>query len=288
MNEWSLILFTILVQCAAGMLIVSEIARALSADDRATSLLSWHTPAACLLTAVGLVISLSHLGTPLHSVFTVANIGKSWLSREILATGSFFGLVAVLTLLRSKGVRAGALGALACVAGLVAVYVMSRVYQLVTIPVWDTGATALSFFGTTFLIGAVGSALLLALRMRRSGADDDALRGRLFGVVAVVAALGLALQFIGIPLSMVAGSAENHYGVSGLSVLFASGSGLFVVRMLLIVAGAVLFGWATFRAMLERASGTMITATFCALAFVAAGEVLGRMMFYLSYARIGL
>ena len=288
MTEWSLILFTLLVQSAAGLVIVSEVARFAAGKGKADALFTWTAPTAALLAAGGMLVSMAHLGTPTHCIFTVTNVGNSWLSREILASGVFFGLLLALSMMRAKGVGTGVLAALTAVAGFCAVFMMARVYQLHTVPVWNSGATDLNFFGTMFLMGAVSGGLLLGMQMQSCGDEASPWRNRLFGIVAAAGALGLALQFIGIPLSMLSGNAVNEHGISALNSLIAQGTGIFVLRVLLAVAGAALFGWAVIRAISKKIDGSMIAVAFCSLACVTTGELLGRLLFYTSYTRIGL
>lgn len=286
MNEWSLILFTLLIQSAAGLVVSGEVVR-MTARGEVSALLSRNIPVACLLSAVGLLISFSHLGTPLHSLFTIVNLGDSWLSREILATGFFFGLLLLLAILQRRNMRSSALTAVTAVVGFIAVYAMSRVYLLRTVPVWDSGATMLSFFGTMFFMGAVLCALLMAFALRSTGDSSPELRRRLFGTAIVLAAFGLTLQFIGIPLSIVSGSVINEHGLSALNALFANGTGMLLLRMALLIVGGGLFAWAALRAIMQHASNAVALGMAAALC-VMAGEVLGRMMFYASYTRIGL
>jgi anaerobic dimethyl sulfoxide reductase subunit C (anchor subunit) len=200
-NEWSLVLFTILMQTSVGLLLASEAARLVTGVPRGA--LSWQTPTAGGLAAAGLLLSLTHLGTPAHSVFTILNVCSSWLSREILSTGAFFlALVALIALrARTPGQNAWGMSAVAVLLGLAAVAVMSRVYLLVSVPVWDTVATVLSFFGT-------------ALLWARLSADCSMHPGRTLGPIGrglrAVGHLqrrgdcGSGLQFLGIPLGLAA------------------------------------------------------------------------------------
>lgn len=286
MHEWSLILFTLLIQSAVGLVVVGEAIR-ISARGEVGSLLSRQIPVACALAGLGSIISLTHLGTPLHSFFTIANLGSSWLSREIISSGLFFALLVLVIYLNSRNIRNRALLIATAVVGLIAVFVMSRVYLLRTVPVWDSGATTLSFFGTMFFMGAVVSTLLMGLELRANSEKSQEQRSRLFGTAIIIAAFGLTLQFIGIPLSIVAGSAINGHGLSALNTLFANSTGMLSLRIALLAVGGFLFAWAAVRAILKSSSNVValgMMATLC----VMAGEVIGRLMFYASYTRIGL
>ena len=144
---WSLVIFTLLGQAAAGMLILSFFSR--TADTSRAK--AW---AACILLGVGALASLEHLSDPTVSFYTITNVGTSWLSREILFVGLFgAGLLLWLITLNAWARR------LAAILGLAFVYVMSRVYIIPTEPFWNSLLTFWSFLSTAFLLGA--SLLLL-------------------------------------------------------------------------------------------------------------------------------
>ncbi|MFR4120497.1 MAG: dimethyl sulfoxide reductase anchor subunit family protein [Bilophila wadsworthia] len=126
---WSLVIFTLLGQAAAGMLILSFFSR--TADTSRAK--AW---AACILLGVGALASLEHLSDPTVSFYTITNVGTSWLSREILFVGLFgAGLLLWLITLNAWARR------LAAILGLAFVYVMSRVYTIPTVPFWNSCST---------------------------------------------------------------------------------------------------------------------------------------------------
>ena len=275
MHEWSLVFFTLLVQSAVGLVVVGEVVRATTKGDMEGQL-SKQFPVAAGLTGFGLVLSMTHLGNPLHSIFTIFNIGSSWLSREILSTGLFFALLIATTFLGRKGRHNSVLGALTAIVGLITVFVMSRVYMLSSVPVWNSGATPLAFFGSAFLIGAILCALLLSPGWQGAAEKDF---GNSFGVTIAIAALG-------IPMGILAGSDLNAHGVSSLNTVVSYGESIFFLRIVLLTAGGLLFAWGGVRAILKTTSSKafVVVATICAVT----GEVIGRVLFYASYARIGL
>lgn len=72
---WSLVIFTLLGQAAAGMLILSFFSR--TADTSRAK--AW---AACILLGVGALASLEHLSDPTVSFYTITNVGTSWLTAK--------------------------------------------------------------------------------------------------------------------------------------------------------------------------------------------------------------
>lgn len=285
-SDWSLVLFTILVQSAVGIVVITEGARLFSGAKGAT--LRLQTPTACVLTALGLVLSLTHLGTPLHSVFTIMNLGNSWLSREILSVSGFFAAILVLAVVRMRDAEAKAapLSLLAMVLGLFAVFVMTKVYLLETVPVWNTVATAFSFYGTTLLAGAVVCGVIGSIE--NGGKECGESCTSVTGLLCVFAQLGLALKFIAIVLNMVALSNVGSLGVSGLDMVASEGLTVLVLRIAMVCAGVGVFTWFGLKAMGAKQLRVAMNPALCALALVMAGEIIDRLMFYGTYMRIGI
>lgn len=285
-SDWSLVLFTILVQSAVGIVVITEGARLFSSTNGAT--LRRQTTAACVLTAMGLVLSLTHLGTPTHSVFTIMNLGNSWLSREILSVSSFFGVILVLSVLRWRNpeARTTFLSMLAIALGLIAVYVMSRVYLLETVPVWDNVSTVFNFFGTMLLAGAVTSGVIGSIG--NSGRECDATCPNVTGSLCIIAQAGLTLEFIAIVLHMIALSGVDANGISGLDLVTREGLGALVVRIAMICAGVGIFSWFGIKAIGAKRFRISVNPALSALALVLGGEIIGRLMFYGTYMRIGI
>lgn len=79
---WSLVIFTLFGQAAAGVLTPPFFSR--TADTSRAK--AW---VACILLGVGASASLEHLSDPTVSFYMITNVGTSWLSREILFVGLF-------------------------------------------------------------------------------------------------------------------------------------------------------------------------------------------------------
>ncbi len=142
-EEQALVAFTLLAQTAVGAFWG---ARILDTAGWRISLL----PVVVLgIMFIALLASLLHLGKPLRAWRAVTNLGSSWLSREILLAvlftgGTFAGLL--------WGLPPAAAWATALLgAGLV--YAMARVYQVRTIPAWNTWWTLGRFTLAALLLG---------------------------------------------------------------------------------------------------------------------------------------
>src|SRR5260221_4558294 len=95
--HWPLIVMLVLTQMAVGL---SVTAGALTFWDatRFKTFLGSASLAACTLLASGLAASILHLGRPLGAWRAWLGLRTSWMSREIVAFGGFFGLALALTL----------------------------------------------------------------------------------------------------------------------------------------------------------------------------------------------
>ena len=169
-NEWALIIFTVVMQMAVGSFIIlggvhffatrrNGVEEADKMSDRALLAIG---PAVVF----GLLVTLIHLGNPINAPRAIANIGTSWLSREILFSLLFCAGGAVFAFLQwrklsTPQVRNG-LALIVAALGVCLVVSMSMVYHLFSVPAWDSLATPATFFITTFLLGslAMGAAFV--------------------------------------------------------------------------------------------------------------------------------
>ncbi len=265
---WSLVIFTLLGQASAGMLILSFFSR--TADTSRAK--AW---VACILLGLGALASLAHLSDPTVSFYTVANLGTSWLSREIL----FVGLFGAASLLWLVGLNAW-IRRLAAILGLAFVYVMSRVYTIPTVPFWNSLFTCWIFLASSLLLGSSLLLFISAIAARNAPEKKAAL---LLGWYPPFIVLGLILQVLAIPLQLML--AESPFSVDLLAwhlALLLSGAAL---GPLLLVRNGV-------REMLPNAC----RACSCPLwiragiifLLIAAGEVCGRALFYSGYTWFGM
>ena len=103
-----------------------------------------------LMVTAGMLASVAHLARPLRAPRSLAHLGGSWLSREILVVSAFWAL-AVLWLvceLGGAGAFGGAAGAAArgfhiaaVVVGVVLLWVIAKAYRVHGQPAWDGSDT---------------------------------------------------------------------------------------------------------------------------------------------------
>jgi anaerobic dimethyl sulfoxide reductase subunit B (iron-sulfur subunit) len=112
-----------------------------------------------------LLVSFFHLGTPKNAWRALNHLRKSWLSREILFTSGFVGLWTILTWqgIFQKGTLTSQtwLTGLTVVCGLAALFCMQRVYQLRSVPAWNSSRTILEFTLSTVVLGCLLTGTLL-------------------------------------------------------------------------------------------------------------------------------
>jgi DMSO reductase anchor subunit len=303
-REWALVAFTIFAQMSVGAFVVLGVIHWFAArragPDEADRLADRALLAIGPTLVLGMAASLLHLGDPFNGYRAIANLGSSWLSREIVCGVLFAGAGAVFAFLQwgkraSARVR-NAMGLVAAVIGLVLVFSMGRVYLLRTVPVWNTVATPLMFFVTTFLLGslAIGAAFVANYRylQRRDPRGGEAqsllLRGSLRWI-AITSILLLGIEFVVLPMRvayLVAGAAP----ASQSAAMFVGRFGLlFVLRLALVFAGAGILGVFVYQnassAGRERVMGNL---TYAAFVLVLIGELVGRFLFYATFIRVGV
>lgn len=152
-KDFSLVLFTILGQTAVGLAVMAAL-RPQPAEGEAGGQPKLHwLVAGCFLLA-GLIASFFHLGHPGGGVRTLAHLGTSWLSREILSFLVFGALVVLAWLTTRKGGGVSPLGRIAALVGIIAVLVSGMVYAPPSFPALNNIVPAVMFLLTAFIVGS--------------------------------------------------------------------------------------------------------------------------------------
>jgi len=263
---WSLTLFTVLAQAAAGMAILKGLCP--KGESKKFSL--WAFIAIVLL-AIGTIVSTFHLNSPFRGYLALANPFGSWLSLEIYSV-VLFGLTLVACFVS----RAYIVHVISGVAGIFMVFVMSSVYMAVSNAAsWESYNTPVNFYATTLLLGAVG--LFTASLISRE--DKVAvLLGPLPKLIALFVVVRMAAMAVLVLL------AETQADIM-----------LMDTHITLTLFGAVFILVYIMQRMLRHVSTSagqkMPCVSCCAItmfAFVLVGELSGRLMFYMLYSGAGL
>jgi anaerobic dimethyl sulfoxide reductase subunit C (anchor subunit) len=305
-HEWSLVLFTVVMQMAVGAFVVLGgmhwFAQKWYGPEQADRLSDRALVAIGPAVVFALLATLFHLGNPLNGPRAMVNIATSWLSREILLALVFSGGGAVFAFMQWRKLATpparNLLALVVAAVGIVLVLAMSMVYRLPTVPAWNTGATTLTFLVTTFLLGgmAMGCALVGNYWYLRTnpgaGSGDPGFAMLVISLrwIALISVGLLGVQFIVIPVYLA--QLANHpapAAAASLVLLGQQNGATLILRLFLLFAGAGLLSLVAF-AMAEGASGVRVMGTTALIAFTAVfvSEVLGRYLFYASMVRIGL
>lgn len=280
LQEMPLVAFTLLAQLAVGIVLAGQCVMVCGPAKHAGALARKQTLFAFVFFVFAALISLGHTGTPLHSPFTILHIASSWLSREIAAvgaTGFFLLLLAICRLKAQPSGKEGLLSALVIIAGLVLCFVMSNIYNRPFMPGWNNFSILPSFLASLFMLGAAWQLMVISIKMGKeaAGAAKPLAFWAVLGFIVLAASLPLAVPDAALPANPV--TLEIPYRCIGWSLaLHGLVSGLGV--LLIVIAS------------LRSCSGYGLGAILTVPAFIllVLGEVFGRLVFYLSYSRLGM
>jgi anaerobic dimethyl sulfoxide reductase subunit C (anchor subunit) len=303
-RDWALITFTILVQMSVGSIWVLGVAHFFAArkygTEEADRLSDRALFALVPVIVLAFIASLLHLGNPFNAYRAVAHLGSSWLSREI-----FFGVIfAVLAFIfaflqwRKIGslVLRNVFAWLAALDGLVLVFVMSNVYMLPTQPAWNSWATPVSFFATTFLLGAMamGAAFVANytyLQRKQPGCADAqcALMRAALRWIAVASVLLVGVELVVLPIYMTTVAVGSAAGLASVQLMVGAFGWALVLRVILAFVGAGVLAVFLYQNAMSVGQEKMLgTLAYAAFVIVLVAEVLGRLLFYATHIRIGI
>jgi anaerobic dimethyl sulfoxide reductase subunit C (anchor subunit) len=283
-RDWSLVFFTVLTQVSVGIILSLVLLGGISGaalSYRTGLVLSNPVLLALLLTGTATLVSLLHLGSPKNAPRALGNLKGSWLSREILAIGVYSACL-LLAFVRDWGAGMDRhtldLLAVSALAGIALTWMMIKVYTIATVPAWNTWYTPFSFVSTMLSLGP------LALLTLQSGGliyfpfgASDAL---LYLVLAVLltGVFSTYLHFSRLR-KMDTGIARTSFSKGAYFRLYQSRMGLLAVASLLVIALLMQIG------IDASSTGTWLGVL---LVLILAGEILGRLLFYASYFRVGV
>lgn len=159
MGEWTVVLFTVLSQMAAGAFVTLWIL------DQMTNKIEDETGAFAakgivLITAIGLAVSTGHLGHPLEAYRALSHLGTSWLSAEALLFGIFLVLALVYCYQWHRGLDRKLIGAAGAMVAAAAVVSSGMIYVLPARPAWNNFGPVLFFLLTAAALGPLLIAVL--------------------------------------------------------------------------------------------------------------------------------
>lgn len=305
-REFSLIVFTILSQLAVGVfctlgLIFAWITRQQGgqvAHDLTIS--GWPLISAAM--GIALLTSLIHLGLPSRAWRAFSNLRSSWLSREILFAMLFAGFSLLFAGLQwfegSDPNLRDILGVITGLTGLALVFVMGKAYRLRTIPTWNTWLTPLSFFVTTFLLGALGIGAGLAIFLQYGSTSHTVTPLELIHAILreialwAIILLAIELCMIALHISLPAVESPNAYSITNSRYSESNRAKIaptmLILRLIFVVTGIAAAGAALFLSPANYLPTQGSASLVAAFGFSLAAEVIGRLMFYNARMRIGV
>ncbi|WP_017754711.1 dimethyl sulfoxide reductase anchor subunit family protein [Calidifontibacillus oryziterrae] len=273
MHEWALLIFTVCMQAAiGGVLMLWLFYKKISGNNEEKTFSAMRVPllAISVLSIIGLGASFSHLGTPSNAFNTILHLGSSWMSREILVTGLFIGVIFITTGLAFVQKRVNPLLLLvSALIGLIDIYCMAAIYATTLVSGWNSINTYTSFYGTALVLGPVLAATLIA----------PVMKGKAQGLVRYsfyIAIVGVAIQLVGMAVSATVMPEVNV--INGLNAMAAleGYQGTVALRWIIEVVGIGLLG------VLSMTSSKKISYSYAyvALAAIIVAEGMSRYVFY--------
>lgn len=281
-GEWALIIFTILTQLAVGIWLVAIILRTLIARRSNGESASRLTKPAILVVgpimSIALVISMFHLGSPMIAYGSIANLGSSWLSREIVFSGLFLFLWIAACVNYRKANSGNTLGWITAILGLLAVFSMASIYHSTPIPAWATINTYIVFFATTVILGSIATASLVGFAAKRSILNQKVVR--LLGQISLLALAAIIVQLIFVANTIVGLSDGIGAGQIMSHLLRETYSFPLILHVLLMLVGgfilvAFLYKWSK-----KHSVAFPLTIYYSTLVIILVGEIMGRYVFY--------
>ena len=280
-RDWSLVFFTVLTQASAGIVLCLGTISLLypGYDPQFGNGPVFDKPllSALVLIGVATLVSLLHLGNPKNAPRALGNLKSSWLSREILAIGIY---TACLVLMIAWGWKDGPGGvfdtllAAGCVAGIALLWAMARVYMIPTIPPWNSWYTPLGFTSTALSLGSLALLVMYAL--------PGPATGFLLGLLSSM----LLIKLVSAPIHQFRLS-KTDTGIDRPAFDTGPYYRLYITRIVILLITALVMLVAV--APPGDGAATDLGAwVYLLLALVLAEEVLGRLLFYASYFRVGV
>ncbi len=270
MEHMSLVIFTILAQCAAGLLVVTGLIQLMAGNLLSTGhirVLNRHYVLALIILGAALIASITHLGQPFRAMNVIYGLfHNSPLSMEIMAISAFGGALLLFTGLQVRTTKQNAINKklliITLLLAVALVQAIANVYTLPAVAAWDSSLTSMQFFRSALTIGSSLAALLIAGSHGRLG-DLKAVAGK------VTIWAGIAALLLVVLVSMMFGS---H--LIGLNIISSAGDAQLYLHSGLILAGLLCWIIPTVRGQ------SSFTGAAAGLVLVIIGEVMGRMYFY--------
>lgn len=302
MHELSLIILTVCIESAVGIMILLTVNRLLNKNIDGVK----ATLLAAILVGIGLISGTTHLGRPLRAMNSLLNLHSSWLSWESLLMGIFGALCALCLVVGSwdgllKTARSGSallrrgdniVAAIrpglvwvelltACV-GIFLLFAMGSLYASTSVPAWTSLNTYIEKYASAALLGSI--LFSAAIYTRRNKRNANLLR--------LTAMVGLIVLIISSELHMAGlvnggAAAARSADILRQSIMLTTAKwGFFIIGMMIFHHSGVI-NPPELRVEPSSAHAAAAPAPGHALAWFAAmvvfvGALAGRTLFYSS------
>lgn len=280
-NEWSLVFFTLISQLSVGILLIFCFLNFAYPNVEESNGIWLKSPEILILILLGIaaIISLLHLGKPMNATNSMNNYIGSWISKEIISLGLLLAMVFVLFLMKWVFISPiwllNSMMIISSIAGIVFIYSMSRIYMIETIPTWNTLFTPFSFFMSVTLFSLLS---IFSIKSVGTNLVPYELIVLVFIVFLVLLlAINVLHQFNLLRL--------ENLGIDNLFFNKGIYLSLFIGRVLLIVLaiGCLLIIYAN----IEKTQLNQLL-EYILISGLLVQEIIGRILFYQSYIRLGV
>ena len=282
LHDWPLIVYTLCLQSAVGIYVVSRMVVWAEAEQARRMRFLWLAGG---LGVAGVAASFLHMGYPWNAVLTVTNLRTAWLSREIVLTISFGLAWLVSLLLERRGAGSVQMrngwGVLTSLLGIALVGVMSMIYRTTAFPAWEHVSTTVGFYATAGLLGTAG--VFAGQCCQKGEQEPKGLSALVIGGLAMLAVQMTAIATHGAYLGAAGPEAQATAALISGPYAF-----LYWSRVALVVVGAAIFMPLAWRRWAQQKATAMPGLAGALVALVGLGELLGRILFYATRVKIGL
>lgn len=292
-SEWSLIIFTLLIQLAVGWVITFSVLQIKYFDLQSSvgkGIVSKLTLILIPIILVALFSSFLHLGSPIKAIYVFNNLTSSWLSLEILLVILFSVTVSFLIYAFNGSVSLFEHRNLICLLsstiGLLLLFSMSKIYMIETVPAWNKLSTPILFTTSSLILGLLF--LLVVLSWLVSGKEVDitfaSVRIKYFkNIIMLVSMLLLLETVVFVVQNFIHGS--NIAELESRRIILENNTLLFSLRILLnlvAIIGLLIIAQST---SYQRYYLSILTVSFF---IISISEIIGRYLFYEMYSRLGV
>ena len=285
-RDWSLVWFTTLAQWSVGIVLWLTLPVMMAHDLSQVfeTGLNLRNPVlvALLLISIATISSFLHLGNPVNAPNTLNNLSGSWLSREILSIGLFSMSLVLMLLLGWKTGQSEYSRFLilpGSIFGLALLWMMIRIYAMPTIPPWNSWYTPVSFVSTALSLG-----LLTLLYLHTTGIvhTSDPVTGYFWIALIVILLIEIVSGF-----AHQSNLVKMDSGIDGLIFNRGTFHRVFLLRMVILIFTSLATIVYVLNPDLMAGNSNLIWISLLFLSMIAQ-ELLGRLLFYSSYFRIGV